>query len=58
MCTAFQTQMKSVEVQMEMMPQVPLVSTLGSGHQVAVGEVVELARENSEGVPITAGCAG
>ena len=30
MCTAFQTQMKSVEAQMEMMLQVPRVSTLGS----------------------------
>ena len=57
MCTAFQTQMTSVEMQMEMIPQVPRVSTLGSGRQVAVGETVELARENRVGASVIAGCA-
>ena len=57
MCTAFQTQMKSVERQMEMISQVPRVSTLGLGCQVAVCGAVELARENRVGVSVIAGCA-
>ena len=58
MCTAFQTQMKSVETQMEIMPQVPRVFTSGSGRQITVGKAVELARENREGASAIAGCAG
>ena len=55
MCTAFQTQMRSVERQMEMISQVPRVSTVGPERQVAVWGAVELAREKREGVFVIAG---